>query len=96
MLCLSRRGETEQSVGRSNQRRLRDDNMKLSQEEFEIIHSALSCVSKQSSSNFTITLVGCAQQILLLHMNDEIAIDVQYNGGLLEMKSPLVGRRKKK
>lgn len=65
--------------------------MKLTQEEFEIIHSALSCVSKQSSSNFTITLVGCAQQILWLHMSDEIGIDVQYNDGLLEMRSPLYG-----
>lgn len=68
--------------------------MKLTQEEFEIIHSALSCVSKQSSSNYTITLVGCAQQILLLHMNNKIAIDVQYNDGLLEMRSPLDGWRK--
>jgi len=70
--------------------------MKLTQEEFEIIHSALSCLNRQSTCTITHTLVDCAKQVLALHMSDQIAIDVQYNDGLLEIRSPQDGWRKKK
>lgn len=66
--------------------------MKLTKEHYQVIQSALGCLSKQSTCTFTNTLVDCAKQILWLHMNDEIEIDVEYNDGLLEMISPLNGQ----
>jgi len=40
----------------------------------------------------TETLVDCAKQIVNLHMNNEIEIDVEYNDGLLQMIKPKKGK----
>ena len=60
----------------------------ISREEWQVIYSALGCVSEESTCTLTKTLVDCAKQIVNLHLNDEIGIDVDYNGGLLQVVKP--------
>ena len=60
----------------------------MSREEWQVIYSALGCVSEESTCTLTDTLVDCAKQIVNLHLNDEIGIDVDYNGGLLQVVKP--------
>ena len=60
----------------------------VSREEWQVIYSALGCVSEESICTLTDTLVDCAKQIVNLHLNDEIGIDVDYNGGLLQVVKP--------
>lgn len=60
----------------------------ISREEWQVIYSALGCVSEESTCTLTDTLVDCAKQIVNLHLNDEIGIDVDYNGGLLQVVKP--------
>lgn len=66
--------------------------MKITKEELQVIYSALGCVSKESKGTLTETLVDCAKQIVNLHMNNEIEIDVDYNDGLLQMIKPKKGK----
>ena len=66
--------------------------MKLTKEHYQVIQSALGCLSKQVTCTFTNTLVDCAKQIVNLHMNNEIEIDVDYNDGLLQMIKPKKGK----
>ena len=64
----------------------------VSREEWQVIYSALGCVSEESTCTLTDTLVDCAKQIVNLHMNDEIEIDVDYNDGLLKVIKPIKGK----
>ena len=66
--------------------------MEITNEELQVIYSALGCVSKKSTCSWTETLVDCAKQIVNLHMNDEIEIDVDYNDGLLKVIKPIKGK----
>jgi hypothetical protein len=61
----------------------------VSREEWQVIYSALGCVSEESICTLTDTLVDCAKQIVNLHMNNEIEIDVDFNDGLLQMIKPI-------
>jgi hypothetical protein len=64
----------------------------ISREEWQVIYSALGCVSKESTCTLTDALVDCAKQIVNLHMNNEIEIDVDFNDGLLQMIKPIKGK----
>jgi len=65
--------------------------MEITNEELQVIYSALGCVSKESTCSWTETLVDCAKQIVNLHINNEIEIDVDYNDGLLKVIKPIKG-----
>lgn len=60
----------------------------ITEEEWQVIYSALGCVSSESTCTLTETLVDCAKQIVSLHMNNEIEVDVDYNDGLLQISVP--------
>tara|TARA_B110001452_G_scaffold118635_1_gene98423 strand:- start:2014 stop:2220 length:207 start_codon:yes stop_codon:yes gene_type:complete len=66
--------------------------MKITKEELQVIYSALDCVSKESKCTLIETLVDCAKQIVNLHMNNDVEIDVDYNDGLLQMIKPKKGK----
>ena len=60
----------------------------ITEEEWQVIYSALGCVSSESTCALTETLVDCAKQIVSLHMNNDIEVDVDYNDGLLQISVP--------
>ena len=60
----------------------------ITEEEWQVIYSALGCVSSESTCTLTETLVDCAKQIVSLHMNNDIEVDVDYNDGLLQISVP--------
>ena len=63
--------------------------MKITEEEWTVVYSALlGCLSKESTCTITNTLVDCAKQIVSLHMNNDIEVDVDYNDGLLQISVP--------
>ena len=62
--------------------------MKITEEEWTVVYSALGCVSKESACTMTNTLVDCAKQIVSLHMSKDLEIDVDYNNGLLQITKP--------
>ena len=62
--------------------------MKITEEEWTVVYSALGCVSKESTCTMTNTLVDCAKQIVSLQMNKDLEIDVDYNSGLLQIAKP--------
>ena len=64
----------------------------VSREEWQVIYSALGCVSKELTCTLSETLVDCAQEIVKLHMNNEIELDVDYNDGLLKVIKPINGK----
>ena len=64
------------------------NSINITDEEWIVIYSALGCVSRESTCTLTETLVDCAKQIVNLHMNEDMEIDVDYNNGLLQMKKP--------
>lgn len=66
--------------------------MKITLEQWQIIDSALGCVSKESICTLTDTLVDCAKQIVNLHMKKDVKIDVDYNDGLLKVIKPIKGK----
>tara|TARA_B100001093_G_scaffold512742_1_gene583174 strand:- start:691 stop:897 length:207 start_codon:yes stop_codon:yes gene_type:complete len=66
--------------------------MKITDEELQVIYSALGCLSNEKNGSLTSTLVECAKQIVGMHMSNEIEIDVNYNDGLLQMIKPKKGK----
>ena len=60
----------------------------ITKEEWTIVYSALDCLSKEMTCTLTETLVDCAKQIVSLHMNENVEIDVDYNSGLLQISKP--------
>ena len=62
--------------------------MKITEEEWTVVYSALGCVSKESTCTMTNTLVDCAKQIVSLHMSKDLEIDIDYNNGLLQITKP--------
>ena len=57
----------------------------ITEEEMQVVWSALSCASKEITGSLTVTLVECAKQIVGLHMNSEVEVAIDYNDGLLMM-----------
>ena len=61
------------------------DNMykNITEEEMQVVWSALSCASKEITGSLTATLVECAKQIVGLQMNNDVEMTIDYNDGLL-------------
>ena len=55
----------------------------ITEEEMQVVWSALSCASKEITGSLTVTLVECAKQIVGMHMNSEVEMTIDYNDGLL-------------
>ena len=58
-------------------------NINITEEEWQVIWSALCCASKETTGFLTATLVECAKQIVGLHMNNDVEMTIDYNDGLL-------------
>ena len=46
--------------------------MKITEEEWSIVYSALGCLSNETTCTLTETLVDCAKQIVSLHMKENM------------------------
>ena len=57
----------------------------ITDEEWQVIWSALSCSSNQTTNSITKTLVDCAKQIVGLHMNGQVETEIDYNDGILSV-----------
>ena len=66
----------------------RGGRMKITEEEWQVVYYALGCVGKESTCTITNTLVDCAKQIVNLHMNKDLEIDIEYNSGILQIAKP--------
>ncbi len=58
-------------------------NKNITEEEWQVVWSALSCASMEAKGSLTTTLVECAKQIVGLHMNNDVEMTIDYNDGLL-------------
>ena len=58
-------------------------NKNITEEEWQVVWSALSCASKEITGSLTATLVECAKQIVGMHMNNDVEMTIDYNDGIL-------------
>jgi len=57
----------------------------ITEEEWQVIWSALSCASKETKDSVGSTLVDCAKQIVGLHMSGQIEAEMNYTDGILNI-----------
>jgi len=55
----------------------------ITEEEMQVVWSALSCASQEITGSLTETLVECAKQIVAMHMNSDVEMTIDYNDGFL-------------
>ena len=60
----------------------------ITDEEWQVIWSALSCASNETKDSLGSTLVDCAKQIVRLHMSGRIEAEVNYTDGILNIMDP--------
>ena len=58
-------------------------NKNITEEEWQVVWSALSCASKEITGSVTATMVECAKQIVGMHMNNDVEMTIDYNDGIL-------------
>ena len=69
----------------TNMENLKMSMINITEEEWQVIWSALSCASKETKDPVGSTLVDCAKQIVGLHISGHIEAEVNYTDGVLNI-----------